>query len=465
MTPQLPNAMIMVMKSTHPVNIPSTTESTNRTSDPDPTPTPTPSSISTPTSTSTPTTPCGLYVHIPFCETKCGYCDFYSVALKDRDTSPLVRRIIEELTSRVEDWSHPLHTIFCGGGTPTLLPIKELRNLLTSLGTIATACGVREFTVEANPATVDDAKATLLVEHGVNRVSMGAQSFFVDELATLERIHSPDDIAPSVQTLRRAGVSQINLDLIFGIPGQTLDTWRESLKRAIDLGPDHLACYGLTYEPATRLTAMRDHGRITPCEENLEAEQFLCTMETLAAAGFEQYEISNFAQPGCQSQHNLIYWRNQNYIGVGPSAAGCLDGRRYKNIADIAGYVRLMDEGGRAEMESESLDPQTLVIEMVMMQLRLNEGLSIEAFKQRTGSDPRVIFAEPLERFSAMGLLQTLGPHLEHDVTLGPHSEPYDDTHIALTHQGRLLADAVIVELVSAIDKSPKSLRVLSNSS
>ncbi len=411
---------------------------------------------------------CGLYVHVPFCETKCGYCDFFSVALKGRNPAPLVGRLIRELewrTSRVDC----IRTVFVGGGTPTLLPSDLLEKLLTAIGKQVRVGDLEEFTVEANPATVDDAKARLLVKSGVSRVSMGAQSFNVGELATLERLHSPDDIAPSVATLRRNGVGQINLDLIFGVPGQTLESWLDSLQRAIDLGPDHIACYGLTYEPATKLTAQKVAGRLKPCDEDLEADMFLATMDTLAAAGYGQYEISNYARPGCASRHNLIYWRNEPYLGVGPSAAGCVPldwcikmhpticvpnrppvcapnrppsqgglqggevSRRYKNVADIAGYVRMMDELGHAEAESEIIEGETLMLEMILMQLRLNEGLSVSAFRRRTGHDPRRVFGETLEGFCDSGLLTATAER------------------IALPRTGFMQANYVIAELAAAI--------------
>ncbi len=377
---------------------------------------------------------CGLYVHVPFCETKCGYCDFFSVAVKGRDTEPLVDRIKRELRLRLSDLPVPVRTIFCGGGTPTILPADQLDGLLDAIAKVVVPGDVVEFTIEANPATVDVEKAELLVRKGVTRVSMGAQSFFPEELTTLERIHSPDDIAPSVATLRRAGVSQINLDLIFGIPGQTLDTWSQSLIRAIELGPDHIACYGLMYEPGTVLTALRRAGKIKPCDENLEADMYECMVDTITAAGYEQYETSNFARPGCRCEHNLIYWRNQPYIGVGPSAVGCLNGRRYKNVADVAGYVRMIDEHGHAEDESETIDTEKLITEMVMMQLRLVEGLSIESFRRRTGLDPVGLFGTTLHDLKRRGVLTV------------------SDAHIALTHGGRLVGDAVMRELVSCVD-------------
>lgn len=389
---------------------------------------------------------CGLYVHVPFCETKCGYCDFYSVALKDRETAPLVERLLRELRSRVADAQgrgYEIKTAFCGGGTPTLLPVDQLAALLRAIGELVAVHHLEEFTVEANPATVDDAKAQLLVQSGVTRVSMGVQSFFPDELTVLERLHSPADIAPSVATLRRHGIGQINLDLIFGIPGQSLDSWRESLRRAIDLAPDHIACYGLTYEPNTRLTAQRHAGRVMPCAENLEAEMFLLTADTLAGVGYHQYETSNFTRPGRESRHNLIYWRNEPYIGVGPSAAGCLDHRRYKNVADIAGYIRLIDQQGHAETESETLTNEMLMIEMVMMQLRVTPGLSIASFRERTGVDPLALFHDQLIPLTDQDLITLTGEH------------------ITLTRAGRLLGDAVIRELTSACGSSTISLPIV----
>ena len=388
-------------------------------------------------------TPCGLYVHVPFCETKCGYCDFYSVALNDRNPAPLVDCIGRELRQRVNGHAHAVRTVFFGGGTPTILPLSALARLLNSLNETVEVRQLEEVTVEANPATVDDEKAELLVSSGVSRVSMGAQSFFRDELATLERVHSPEDIAPSVAILRRHGVGQVNLDLIFGIPGQTLETWSQSLARAIDLGPDHIACYGLTYEPGTRLTAMRRHGRMTPCDEDIEADMFLRTFDTLESAGYRQYEISNYAKPGCECRHNLLYWRNAPYIGVGPSAAGCADGRRYKNVADIAGYVRLIERDGHAEVESEIIDTEMLIVELVMMQLRLNEGLSIAVFRERIGVDPRDSFGDALTRLVDLGLVAV------------------SDTHIALTRSGRLVANTVVAELAAVPRQADHALPIL----
>jgi oxygen-independent coproporphyrinogen-3 oxidase len=362
----------------------------------------------------------GLYVHVPFCETKCGYCDFYSVALRGRPTRPLVDALCRELALRVPKARHEIRTVFVGGGTPTLLPCEDLTTLLDAIGRCLDESRLTEFTVEANPATVDSEIAALLASRAVSRVSMGAQSFFPDELAALERIHTPADIPASVSVLRDAGIGRINLDLIFGIPGQSLASWRESLHRAIQLDVDHLACYGLTYEPGTALTARRDRGHLTPCDEQLEADMYLLAIDELEAAGYRQYEISNFARVGCESRHNLTYWRNEPYIGIGPSAAGCYHGIRYKNVPDSGQYTRLIDENGSAEVERECLDERKLALEFVLMQLRLNQGLCLDALEKATGLDARCLLAPVIAHLSDRGLLES------------------STTHVRLTRSGRL---------------------------
>lgn len=375
----------------------------------------------------------GLYVHVPFCETKCGYCDFYSVALQGRPTRPLVDALGRELSRRVPAAKHIIRTVFVGGGTPTLLPPADLTALLDLVARHAPVPQLVEYTVEANPATVDGDKAKRLAAAGVNRVSMGAQSFVPSELATLERLHTPADVGPSVETLREAGIPQINIDLIFGIPGQTMASWRESLHRAIQLSVEHIACYGLTYEPATALTARRDRGLITPCDEDLEAEMYDLAVATLADAGFVQYEISNFARPGCESRHNLVYWRNQPYIGVGPSAVGCYAARRYRNVPEVGKYVASIEASGTAEVEVETLTPNTLALELIMMQLRLIEGLNLEVFRCRTGCEFGDAFSDAVQRLSNEGWLEFAG------------------THVRLTTTGRKLTNFVLGELAAAL--------------
>ncbi|MHC4090801.1 MAG: radical SAM family heme chaperone HemW [Planctomycetota bacterium] len=377
---------------------------------------------------------CGLYVHVPFCTTKCGYCDFYSLPHGGRNTSRVVECLLAELTGRLHEPQGPVGTIFLGGGTPTVLPAIELAHLLQPLAGLAHTGTCHEFTVEANPATLHDEKAGILVSAGVDRLSLGAQSFHPAELAVLERIHSPEDIAPAVKIARRAGINRLNLDLIFGVPGQTMASWRESLDRALHLDPGHLSLYGLTYEPGTALTRRRDIGHITPCDDRLEADLYSAAIDRLAEAGFRQYEISNFARPGQRCRHNLIYWNHEPYIGVGPSAAGYLDGIRYRNVADIERYVEMIDAQGTAVIETERIEGRRLAGEMAMLQLRLVEGIDTDRFRRRTGLDPRQAFAPAISRHEAAGLL-----------TVTP-------TRIALTRQGRLVADTLIADFMADLD-------------
>lgn len=374
----------------------------------------------------------GWYVHLPFCRTKCGYCDFYSLPTVSALIPDLVRRIVGEITLRNPD--RPVRTIFVGGGTPTELPAENLDDLLEAIGRMAGA-GVCEWTVEANPSSASDLKLDVLRHRGVNRMSFGAQSFFPDELAVLERIHDPSHIAESIIAARRAGFDNVNLDLIYGIPGQSMDRWRESLARAIDLGTDHLSCYSLMYETGTALTKFRDQGRVTPCDESLEADMFEATIDILAQAGYQQYEISNFAKPGRRCEANLIYWRNEEYLGVGPSAVSYLDGVRRKNVADVRKYVgQLADQPDNLIVEQETLTPKARAAETAIQMLRLIEGIDRTHFLATTGFDPCSLFADAVAETATAGLIETT------------------PTHIRLTRRGLLLSNYVMRAFLSAVD-------------
>lgn len=379
----------------------------------------------------------GLYVHWPICETKCGYCDFYSVPGRGVQIEPLLDAVLRELHLRTSPAEVVFETVFVGGGTPTTLDEEPLRALLAGIGKAVEGHPVREFTVEANPATVRPAKARVLREGGVTRVSLGAQSFHPDELRTLERLHRPEDIPEALAILRAAGLTHLNLDLIFGIPGQTMASWKESLARALELEPTHLACYGLTYESGTALTKQLTQGKLVPCDEGLEAEMLLCAVDVLAEAGFEHYEISNFARPGRRCRHNLIYWHNRPYVGIGPSAAGFVNGRRYKNIANHTEYVRRVREQGHAEAEAEMITGTTAAMETLMMRMRLIEGLDWAAFAADTGIDLREVAAGALAALEKQGLVQRAEDRLK------------------LTRRGLLYADGIIAELATALDAKP----------
>jgi oxygen-independent coproporphyrinogen-3 oxidase len=382
----------------------------------------------------TPNHPVGLYLHWPYCETKCGYCDFYSVPLDGRDPAPMAQALCQELSWRLDQPGAEIASVFFGGGTPTTLATEHLATVLAAIrSAVGTGRNV-EFTVEANPATVDAAKAQALVDAGVNRVSLGAQSFHARELAFLERLHSPNEVHEAVAVLHRAGLTNLNLDLIFGIPGQTLAGWQETLARTLALEPSHVACYGLTYEPGTSLTRQLRTGTVRRCDETLEHDLYLAAVETLTGAGFAHYEISNFAQPDLACAHNLIYWRCQPCLAIGPSATGFTGAARYKNVAGHHEYTRRVLAGEDPAQDFESVDRETLALELLLMGMRLHAGLAFSEFAQRTGTDLRVAAQASLERLAASRLIAC------------------DEHGLRLTETGRLVADGVIAELALALD-------------
>ncbi|MBK8915863.1 MAG: radical SAM family heme chaperone HemW [Phycisphaerales bacterium] len=364
-----------------------------------------------------------LYVHVPFCHTICGYCDFYSAVLDKRRVTPLVDALLRELDRLCDAYVLQLDTIFVGGGTPTVLPAAELERLLKRLATHTTpGC---EFNVEANPATVTDEIAEALRAAGVNRVSIGAQSFDRGELAVLDRIHNPEQVPQTVERVRRAGIPRISLDLIFAVPGQTTERWLANLSAALALGPQHLSCYGLTYEPGTPLFEQLRSGRVQRVDEDREADLLEATIDHLATAGFAQYEISNFALPGEACRHNLVYWNNLPALGIGPSAAGFDGLLRYRNVPDTAAYVRMMESGATARIEEERLSFDRRMRETAMLGLRLTRGLNRAEFTARFGHDPLSLFPDAGSDFICDGLLSV------------------DADCVRLTRRGLLLANRV----------------------
>ncbi len=325
-----------------------------------------------------------LYVHVPFCFHKCHYCDFYSITRQsEARMSEFVSRILSEAAlwkCGNEGLTIRPQTVFFGGGTPSLLPIDQMRRLLPALGGAFDFSDVREWTIECNPATVDEAYLTMLRESGVTRLSFGAQSFDHAELAMLERHHDPDDVGRSVELARRAGFSRINVVLIFAIPGQTMQSWKQSLERAISLGTPHISCYALTYEPNTPMAVKKRMGMITAADESLELEMLHFTRERLAEAGLSAYEIGNFATPGEECQHNLMYWRGENYVGLGPSAASHISGWRWKNRPHLGEWEKAIDASEFPATDIEQLTPDRRARELAMLMLRLREGIEFAWF-------------------------------------------------------------------------------------
>lgn len=353
----------------------------------------------------------GLYVHIPFCEVKCRYCSFYSESIKNHDAGRLISAIITELNEKrcqpalSEAEGEPFFkTVYIGGGSPSCLP-GEL--LLRLVGEITSKFpNSQEFTVEINPQQVDKTILSQLCAAGVNRLSIGAQSFNADELGLLGRIHSVDDIFRAAEAAKQAGFENIGLDLIFAIPRSTLESWKKTVRSAIDLGVQHISAYALTYEEGTPLKKAVAAGEIRPVDEETDRKMYETTIDELEKAGFEQYEISNFAKPGNECRHNLNYWANRPYIGVGPAAGSYWQGNRTLNIADINKYIEAIEKSQDITAESETTNKIQVACEMAVLNLRRRCGIDLKEFNSRTGFDAMEMFAEPIGKYRELGLIE-----------------------------------------------------------
>ena len=349
-----------------------------------------------------------LYVHIPFCASKCHYCDFFSLAGHLDQADVFLDAMGKEFELHLAHFGQASpETIFIGGGTPTLLSPNALARLMGQINNAIKTDRLTEFTVEANPNTFDIERAKVLRDGGVNRISFGAQSFSTAELAVLQRDHNPESVPIAMDIARSAGIDNINLDLIFGIPGQTLASWDHNLVRAIELNSTHLSCYGLMYEPNTLMTARMKRGEFAPAADELEIAMLAHTRARLAEAGFTRYEISNYALAGKACRHNVHYWQARNHLAVGPSAAGYHSGFRWKNVQSLTRYIDALNAATPVVpvTEIEHLAGLSRWGELAILQLRLNEGIVLNDFQQRTGMDAMAIVHKLVQRYSAMGLL------------------------------------------------------------
>jgi oxygen-independent coproporphyrinogen III oxidase len=389
-----------------------------------------------------------IYLHIPFCRHRCNYCDFNTYA----GIEDLIPRYVEALCREVElvasslDERLPVHTVFFGGGTPSLLPAEELERTLQSIDRSFNLAPDLELTLEANPGTLSPAYLRQLRVLGINRLSLGMQSADPSELALLERQHDFNDVRQAVDWSRQAGIENINLDLIFGLPYQNLSRWDQSLTLACGLQPAHFSIYSLTLEHGTPLKDWIDRGLLDQPDSDLAAEMYEWTVERLDLAGYEQYEISNWMRQdrrgeARQCRHNLQYWRNQPYLGFGAGAHGFAGGSRTVNVLAPAAYIRRMTNKQAcafprtpATAQISRIDEATEMAETMFMGLRLTrEGISRKAFHQRFKRLPQDVFVTEIEELLALGLLEIAGD---------------DGDILRLTPQGRLLGNQVFIRFV-----------------
>ncbi|NUN50065.1 MAG: radical SAM family heme chaperone HemW [Candidatus Brocadiae bacterium] len=376
----------------------------------------------------------GLYIHIPFCVRKCGYCDFNSHASTGELHEAYQEALLEDLR-RVREQHGPvaIDTVFIGGGTPSLFPPAWIGAILERVARDF-RLEAREITMEANPGTVERHDFAGYRHAGVTRVSMGAQSFDAAELAFLERIHSPAEIVEAFRAVRAAGFDNINLDLIFALPGQTPGTWERSLAQAVALEPEHLSAYNLTFEPGTEFTRRRARGELAEMPEDLQASFLTATAARLDAAGYARYEISNFARPDRACAHNLRYWRRLPVLAAGAGAFGFDGRRRWSNVRSPQEYIRRARAGDPLEAFSEIPSAAEAMTEAVLCRLRLDEGLDADAFHAEFGSPPADAFPLTLRQSLDAALLTARGPRL------------------TLTDAGILVSDSLFARAASEID-------------
>jgi oxygen-independent coproporphyrinogen-3 oxidase len=365
-----------------------------------------------------------LYVHIPFCQSKCSYCDFNSYA----GLESLIPSYVGALLAEMGLWREPTQrtnvtTVFLGGGTPSLLPLAEVERIMTALRQRFRLATDAEVSFEANPGTIDRPYLERLRSLGVNRLSLGVQSFHDDELATLGRIHTAAEAREAYDTARQAGFDNVNLDLIYGLPRQTMTAWQHTVREAIALGPDHLSLYALTLEEGTPLASDVAHGRLPPPDADLAADMYLWAEDTLAAASYQHYEISNWAFPDRHCRHNLAYWLNEPYLGLGAGAHSCFGGFRFANVKDPRRYIPLVEESAKGDGRpaedlapfltglrhiafAEQMTPARAMAETVVLGLRLVEGLRLEQFRRRFGQELISVYGAQVEELESLGLLE-----------------------------------------------------------
>lgn len=399
-----------------------------------------------------------LYLHIPFCHAKCYYCDFNSYAgmlgLRERYVAALAREIaLAGERARLADGApRRCRTIFFGGGTPSLLTAAQVAELLAAARAAFAVDVDAEITLEANPGALEYGQLDAIRAAGVNRLSMGAQSFDAALLRWMGRIHTPDEIARALANARTAGFTSVNLDFIYALPGQSPAIWRETLDRALDLRPEHLSLYSLIVEEGTPLHRWVAQGRVRPVDDDLAADMYELAAARLAAAGYQQYEVSNWALPGHACRHNLTYWHNLPYIGLGAGAHGWFGGRRYAEARPIHDYlarVAATAEIGAEEeakdssaeddarglpagavVESEAIATELEMAETAILGLRLVAGLDVGAFARRFGHEFEAVFGARLAEVSVAGLLERAGES------------------VRLTERGRLLGNEVFACLL-----------------
>ncbi|OLO38868.1 coproporphyrinogen III oxidase [Alkalihalophilus pseudofirmus] len=376
--------------------------------------------------------PTAIYVHIPFCEHICHYCDFNKVFLHGQPVDEYVSALDSEMKEVANQFlKEPIETIYIGGGTPTALSPQQLEKVLISLHQhFSLTDSLKEWTVEVNPGGLTEEQLTVLHHYGVNRLSIGLQTFDPSLLEKIGRTHQPEDIYKTIDLARQKGFNNLTVDLMFGLPTQSLTSYKDTLQKAFALEIEHFSAYSLKVEEKTVFYNLLRKGKLPLPSEDEEAIMYELLIDQMNQHGYHQYEISNFAKRGYESKHNLIYWNNEEYFGVGAGAHGYIEGVRYANIGPVQKYIQSIDATNQARLESHSLSENEKREEEMFMGLRKLEGVSQQKFKKRFGVEVMEIYREQIQRLVENQLLEI------------------DRDRIKLTKKGVFLANEVFEQFL-----------------
>ncbi|MFD1363004.1 radical SAM family heme chaperone HemW [Lentibacillus salinarum] len=371
-----------------------------------------------------------VYIHIPFCQQICHYCDFTKFFYDEKQANDYIEALSQEIKTHVQGTHNQVHTIFIGGGTPTALNMEQLRSLLQLIDTKFDVAGCSEFTIEANPGDFDEEKIKLLKHFGVNRISLGVQVFDDAMLEELGRLHKVTDVYRTVDRLQQHGFDNISLDLIYALPNQTVEHFRRTLDEAVTFGLPHYSAYALQIEPKTVFHQRYKKGKLHRPPEEEEVQMYTILKDTMHKNGLAQYEISNFAKPGFESQHNLVYWKNDHYYGFGAGAHGYLPGKRTGNIRPLPAYVKKAMEDGTPVLHTEEIGLREMIEEEMFLGLRTMAGVNAEQFTRKYGISYDAIYGEAIAFLSKKGWLRQSGENLQ------------------LTNQGMLFGNEVFAQFL-----------------
>lgn len=374
----------------------------------------------------------GLYIHVPFCVQKCNYCDFNSFKIKGNDKKEYLNAIEKEMKLYCDEFKNKqFDSVFFGGGTPSILNIEELKRLVGSVFKNFNIKETAEVSMECNPGTINKEKLIHMKELGINRLSIGLQAIQNHHLKYIGRIHSYEEFEKNYLEAKEVGFDNINIDLMYALPNHKKEEWKESLDKIISLNPSHISAYSLILEEGTKLYEMYDNEEFSLLDEDTDIEMYNYTINKLKENGYNQYEISNYSKEYKECKHNIIYWKCDNYLGLGPGASGYIGDIRYNNISDLNEYNHKISQNIKPIEEETILSEKDKIEEFIFMGLRMNEGISLKVFKERFSISIEDIYKEPIEKLIDSKLLEL------------------DKDNLKLTQKGREISNTVFIEFIN----------------